>query len=212
MVLMTWVLAIVFGVFCGLVFWDLDFTVSGVQNRAGTIFFCLVFLAFLSVTSIDSLIYERAIVRKEQRLGYYPAMVYLIAKCLLDSLLMRAIPAVLFTVPVYYMASLQRSLERLALYVFVMIAFTIGAQFQAMLLVEWSSRAGNAMVLFVLLLIVQMLFAGFLVSSDSISPSIAWVQFFSLFYYAFEALAVNEFQVRCDPVGRNLACCTADPH
>ena len=70
MIIITWLLAIVFGVFCGGVFWDLDLSIDGIQNRAGVIFFSLVFLGFLSVTSIDSLMAERAVVHKEQKLGY----------------------------------------------------------------------------------------------------------------------------------------------
>jgi ABC-type multidrug transport system permease subunit len=197
MVLTTWALAVLFGIFCGLVFWDLELTIAGIQNRAGALFFCLVFLAFLSVTSIDSLLSERLVVNKEQRLGYYPGILYMISKCLLDSLLLRAVPAVLFSVPVYYMANLQRDTERFMLFVFIMISFTIAAQFQAMLLVEWVMRAGNAMVLFVLILIVQMLFAGFLVNADSVNKGIAWIRYLSLFYYAWEAVAINEFEVWC---------------
>jgi hypothetical protein len=86
------------------------------------------------------------------------------------------------------------------LFLFFMIAFTVAAQFQAMLLVEWVMRAGNAMVLFVLVLIVQMLFAGFLVNADSVNEGIAWIRYVSLFYYAWEAVAINEFQVRCKAV------------
>lgn len=203
MVLTTWLLALLFGVFCGLVFWDLELTIAGIQNRAGALFFCLVFLGFLSVTSIDSLLSERLVVNKEQRLGYYPAALYMVAKCLLDSILLRAVPAVIFSVPVYFMARLQRDSERFMLFLFVMIAFTIAAQFQAMLIVEFTTRAGNAMVFFVLILIVQMLFAGFLVNGDSVNAGIRWIRNVSLYYYAWEAVAINEFEVR--PRGHGCA-------
>jgi ATP-binding cassette, subfamily G (WHITE), member 2 len=204
MVAMTCVLAVVVGVFCGGVFFHLERTIAGVQNRAGVIFFCLVFLGFLSVTSIDSLMTERHVIEKERRLGYYPGWLYMAAKCLLDSILMRALPAVLFSTPLYWMASLQGSGERYALFVFVMIAFTIGTQFQAMLLIEWNRRAGNATVLFVLALIIQMLFAGFLVNTESIPGVLRWIRYCSLIYYAFEACAINEFEVRAVAVGLPL--------
>lgn len=196
MVLITWLLALAFGIFVGLVFLNLELTIEGVQNRAGVIFFSLVFLGFLSVTSIDSLMTERAVVVKEQRLGYYPGWLYMAAKCLIDSILMRAVPAVLYATPVYWMAGLQESGERYALFAFVLIAFTIGTQFQAMHIVEWSRRAGTATILFVLLLIVQMLFAGFLVNTKSIPGALAWIRYLSLIYFSFEACAVNEFDVR----------------
>ena len=196
LVLTSWLLATLFGFLCGGIFYDLQDDLPGIQNRAGALFFTLVFLAFLSVTSIDSLLTERTVVHKEQRLGYYPAALYVLAKALIDALLMRAIPAVLFSAPLYFLAGFRGDRERYALFTFVVIAFTIGAQLQAMLIVEWSARAGNAMVVFVLVLIVQMLLAGNLVNSDSIPSFFESIQFTSLFYYAFEALAINEFQVQ----------------
>eukprot|EP00892_Ulva_mutabilis_P011926 jgi/Ulvmu1/9105/UM005_0200.1 len=194
MLIMTAVVATLFGVFVGLVFWKLEDGISGVQNRAGAIFFTLVFLDLLAVTSIDSLLNERAVIRKEVRLGYYPAFIYMVAKTLVDALLLRALPAVLFGLPVYYMAELREEDSRIFMFMFVLVAFAIATQLQAMVIVEWSKRAGTATVVFVLVLVVSMLFGGFLVNSDTMHPAIAWVQYLSLVYYAFEAMAVNEFK------------------
>lgn len=196
MVITVWALALTFGLFCGGVFYKLTNELDGVQARIGSIFFTLVFLGFLSVTSIDSLFAERVVIDKERRLGYYPGWLYLAAKCLLDSILMRAVPAFLFSTPLYWMSDMQDSGKRYALFVFVMIAYTIGAQFQAMLLVEWTRRAGNATVLFVILLIVQMLFAGLLVNTNGIPKAVRWVRYVTLTYYAYEAVSINEFEAR----------------
>lgn len=203
MLIMTALVATMFGVFVGLVFWKLEDGIAGVQNRAGAIFFTLVFLDLLAVTSIDSLLNERAVIRKEVRLGYYPAMLYMVAKTLVDALLLRALPAVLFGLPVYYMAELREESSRIFMFMFVLVAFAIATQLQAMVIVEWSKRAGTATVVFVLVLVISMLFGGFLVNSDTMHPAISWVQYLSLVYYAFEAMAVNEFKVR---PGRGAAC------
>jgi ATP-binding cassette, subfamily G (WHITE), member 2 len=199
MLIMTCIVAVVFGVFVGLVFWKLEDNVAGVQNRAGAIFFTLVFLDLLAVTSIDSLLNERAVIRKEVRLGYYPAFMYMVAKTLVDAMLLRALPATLFGVPVYYMAKLRDEPQKIMMFMFILVTFAIATQLQAMVIVEFSKRAGTATVVFVMVLVVSMLFGGFLVNSDTTHPGVAWVRYLSLVFYAFEAMAVNEFQVRLSP-------------
>ncbi|MES1915011.1 MAG: hypothetical protein MHM6MM_007016 [Cercozoa sp. M6MM] len=39
-----------------------------------------------------------------------------------------------------------------------------------------------------------MLFSGFLVNLDSITPVLSWIQWISVFKYIFEALMLNEFE------------------
>ena len=92
---------------------------------------------------------------------------------------------------------------------FVLVTFAIATQLQAMVIVEYSRRAGTATVVFVMVLVISMLFGGFLVNADSTHPGVAWVQYLSLIFYAFEAMAVNEFKVRLLPLlrlGRSLLC------
>jgi ATP-binding cassette, subfamily G (WHITE), member 2 len=195
MLLMACCVALIFGIFVGLVFWNLETDIAGVQNRAGAIFFTLVFLDLLAVTSIDSLLNERAVIRKEVRLGYYPAFMYMIAKTLVDAILLRALPALLFGLPVYFMAKLSPSSAKTMMFMFVLVTFAIATQLQAMVIVEYSRRAGTATVVFVMVLVISMLFGGFLVNADSTHPGVAWVQYLSVIFYAFEAMAVNEFKV-----------------
>ena len=95
------------------------------------------------------------------------------------------------------------------MFMFVLVTFAIATQLQAMVIVEYSRRAGTATVVFVMVLVISMLFGGFLVNADSTHPGVAWVQYLSLIFYAFEAMAVNEFKVRLLPLlrlGRSLLC------
>lgn len=86
---------------------DLVFLFLGAQNRLGGFFFCLAFLAFTASTIVDVLHVERTIVLREIKAGYYRPFMYMISKMVLDSLLLRCIPAVLLGIPVYFLMGLQ---------------------------------------------------------------------------------------------------------
>ena len=51
----------------GLIYFQLDKTNVGVQNRLGSIFFALALFGFTSLTIVDSLVLERELVLRETR-------------------------------------------------------------------------------------------------------------------------------------------------
>jgi len=53
-----------------------------------------------------------------------------------------------------------------------------------------SVAAGN--LLSILLILGNMLFAGFLLNRESLPVYLSWIQYFSYFSYAYEALLINE--------------------
>lgn len=52
--------------------------------------------------------------------------------------------------------------------------------------------AGRASLIMNLLLLLGLLFAGFLVNTASIGPALGWVHYLSVFFYGFESLTTNE--------------------
>merc|ERR1712091_27025 len=91
------------GVCTAAIFANVPDNLAGVQNRAGCLFFTLTFFAFGSMTSIDLFMSERAVFSREQRGKYYRVGTYFISKALLDGLLLRVMPAVLYGVIVYWL-------------------------------------------------------------------------------------------------------------
>lgn len=51
----------------GLIFFQQELDLPGLQNRGGGVFFSLAFFGFTSLTIIDSLTIEQALVRREAR-------------------------------------------------------------------------------------------------------------------------------------------------
>lgn len=132
------------GLATGAVFWQLDSSNVGVQNRMGGTFFALAFLAFTSITTVDLLILERAVVVREVRGGYYRAAAYLLSKLTLDGVFLRALPALLYYCCFYYMAGFRGGAAYQATYAFCLLTFscTIGALSMAVTVV--SNTAGEA--------------------------------------------------------------------
>lgn len=57
---------------------------AGVQNRMGGTFFALAFFGFASLTTVDLMMNERAVVMREVRGGYYNPVLYVLSKLTLD--------------------------------------------------------------------------------------------------------------------------------
>lgn len=54
------------------------------------------------------------------------------------------------------------------------------------------NSAGKASLLMNVLLLVQLLFAGFFKELSGVTPALRWIQWVSAFHYAFESLVVSE--------------------
>jgi ABC-type multidrug transport system ATPase subunit len=93
-------IAVVAGLLAGGLFYDLGYDTQGVQGRYGGIFVSLCFLAFTSLTTVDLFIAERDVVTAEVNSGLYRGWVYVMCKLVVDGLLLRALPAAIYAVPV----------------------------------------------------------------------------------------------------------------
>lgn len=79
----------------------------GVQGRYGGIFVSLCFLAFTSLTTVDLFMAERDVVAAEVNSGLYQDWIYCLCKLSADGMLLRALPAVLYAIPFYWMAGFR---------------------------------------------------------------------------------------------------------
>jgi len=187
------VVSIVIGLMCGIIFWDAGLDITGAQNRLGGIFFLLAFLGFSSLTTIDLFHSERDIAVREIKAGYYSPFVYLTSKLVLDALLLRILPALLLGVPLNIMMDLQSGSSKFLIYIFTVNAFNLVIGAMAMVITILSPTPGTASLIINTFLLICLLFAGHLVHIPSIPEVVRWIHWLSVYSYAFQALAVNEF-------------------
>jgi len=186
------VLAAIVGVLNGAIFYQVEPTFSGVQNRMGATFFALALLAFTSLTTVDLLMNERNVVMREVRSGYYGPVAYLLSKLALDGMLLRVIPAIVFWAPFYYMTGFRTGSVYAAMYLFTMISFNCCIGALSMAVTIGCNTAGQAAFVMNFTLLFMLVFTGFLVKISSVTPVLAWIHFLSPFFYAFEAMMSTE--------------------
>jgi ABC-type multidrug transport system ATPase subunit len=186
--------SVLLGVTTAAIFANVPDNLAGVQNRAGCLFFTLTFFAFGSMTSIDLFMSERAVFSREQRGKYYRVGTYFISKALLDGLLLRVMPAVLYGVIVYWLVGMRPSAGNVAVFFLTLSLFNLAAGALSMVLTICSPSAGVAGLVTIVVLLISLLFGGFLANIDTIPVWLGWLRFLSIFYYAYEILIVNEIE------------------
>ncbi|KAL4458955.1 hypothetical protein ABPG75_013820 [Micractinium tetrahymenae] len=192
LLLLHWVLALLMGAFVGAVFFDVSFDVSGAQNRVGGMFFVLCFFAFTSLTTVDLLMMERKMVLREVRGGYYRPASYLLAKMVLDALLLRVIPVFVFSAAFYPMMGLQSGAATVATFLMVVAAFAGAMGALSLSVTVGSSTAGLASLIMNILLLIAVVVSGMLVNPESMPAWIRWTHWLSPFFYAYSSLMINE--------------------
>ena len=155
-------------------------------------FFALCLLGFTSVTSVDLVQAERGVAAREMTRRYYAPWAYAASKLVLDGLLLRALPAVLFALPFYYLMGLRAGAAHFFTFLFVFVAFNAAVGALALGLAAALGSPGKTVLVMNLVLLVGVLFAGFLANKASIPPVLRWLTWLSVFRYAWEAMVINE--------------------
>ena len=135
--------------------------ISGIQNRNGAIFFSLLFFGLASLTTVDSIFSERRAVRAEALGGHYNPALYIIVKGLVDALLLRIIPAILFLLPFYFLMGLNPISGRAAIFFGAIPTFSAAVGWLSLCVCTLASTPGKANLLIIVILLICMLFGGF---------------------------------------------------
>ena len=105
----------------GLIYLNLDRTDDpGVQNRSGAIFFIVTNQVFSNLSALELFIKERILFIHENISGYYHVSTYFLSKIISDIVPLRTIPAITFSVIVYFMIGFQRTARNFFIFFFDM--------------------------------------------------------------------------------------------
>ncbi|KAG6971718.1 hypothetical protein JG688_00004323 [Phytophthora aleatoria] len=187
-------LSLSLALFGGLIFNHVTNDLAGFQNRMGAFYFILTFFGFASMSSMDLFIGERQIFLRETGAMYYGAFSYFLAKATLDTLLLRILPASLFASIFYWIMGLQATTDRFLLFSLTLVLFNVAAGAICLLVGVLSRRVGAANLGATVILLVMLLFGGFLLNSQTMPSSVGWLKHLSIFSYAFEILMTNELK------------------
>ncbi|KAF0880193.1 ABCG2 protein, partial [Crocuta crocuta] len=177
----------------GAIFYDLKHDPTGIQNRAGVLFFLTTNQCFSSVSAVELFVVEKKLFIHEYISGYYRVSSYFFGKLLSDLLPMRMLPSIIFTCIIYFLLGLKPVVEAFFIMMFTLMMVAYSASSMALAIAAGQSVVSVATLLMTITFVFMMIFSGLLVNLTTIVPWLSWLQYFSIPRYGFEALQYNEF-------------------
>jgi len=167
---------------------------AGVQNRFGIMFFLVLYLSLLALTSLSIWREEQRLFVVERGSGIYCTSSYLLASFLFDVLPYRMLPPLAFSLIAYPMVGLN-DVSSAHRWIFFAVLFASNLTFSSvcMLIGVLARSNASANAAGSLAMLTSILFCGFLFSKrDDMPWLLTCILRWSPGSYAFEALVVNE--------------------
>ncbi|PWN47887.1 hypothetical protein IE53DRAFT_225691 [Violaceomyces palustris] len=181
--------SVIVGFFIGGCFFRVKTTISGFQNRVGSMFFIFTLSSFSALSAATGLHKERRRMIRERADGFYHPMAWLISHLMFDLLLLRAVPAITLTSIVYWMVGLRSSARAFFEFLIIAVIFNIDMAAYNMILAALFEDLSLAILLSVLGILLNLGFGGFLLNLSNIPGAIHWVQYLCPMKFALEAAA-----------------------
>ncbi|GAA5926365.1 hypothetical protein JCM1841_006993 [Sporobolomyces salmonicolor] len=192
LMLSHYAVAVIAAGMCAFLFRGLTDDIPGFQNRMGMIFFTLALFGFGCLTTLAAFSSERLLFTRERANGYYNPVTYFAAKLLFDVIPLRVIPAFVFGAIVYAPVGLVPQVSSFWRFILVLVLFNLTASSVVLLLSILIKNGGVSNLVGSLVMLFNLLFAGLLINRDKLPWWLQWVETFSFYHAAFEALLVNE--------------------
>jgi ATP-binding cassette subfamily G (WHITE) protein 2 len=186
------VVMILFAGIVGGIYWQVDESFQGLQNRVGAIFFMIMSMIFSNLGAIELLIKERALFLHQKSAGYYSTGPYFLASVLCDLIPLRIVPMFIFGAVAYPCLGFQRSWEAFWWFQLTMISTAIASGAICYLVSSLVGVFAIANLIVTVIYVIQMLFGGLLVNLDTLPVFLHFIQYLSLFKQGYSALAINE--------------------
>ncbi|XP_010504115.1 PREDICTED: ABC transporter G family member 20-like [Camelina sativa] len=184
---------LVTGIILATIFWKLDNSPRGIQERLGFFAFAMSTTFYTCAEAIPVFLQERYIFMRETAYNAYRRSSYVLAHTIIS------IPALIilsaaFAATTFWAVGLAGGSEGFFFFFFtILTAFWAGSSFVTFL----SGVVSHVMIGFtvvVAILAYFLLFSGFFISRDRIPPYWIWFHYLSLVKYPYEGVLQNEFE------------------
>lgn len=180
------------GVFVGGLFFQINTTISGFQNRVGSLFCLSLLLAFSALSALSNLVNIRSLFLRERANAYYSPISWLFSRVVFDIVPLRICPTIIVSTIVYWMVGLTPAAANFFKYLLILLEYNVAVTLFNLFLAVSFREGGVAILISSILNLYQMAYAGFFLSLSSIPPVLRWLQWLDPLRYSLEALAVNE--------------------
>jgi len=175
---------VIFALIVGAIYFNVDNTQTGVQNRTGAFFFIIMNMIFGNLSAIELFLAERKIFVHEKANGYYRPISYFLSKVLCDLVPMRIIPTFIFGSIVYFMIGFQGDANHFFIFQLILGLTANCAAALCFAASSFVSMASIANLIVALAYVFFMLFAGLLINLDNIPVYFRWLEYLSIFKYS----------------------------
>lgn len=141
---------------------------------------------------MDIFFRERHIFVRETGAKYHRTFSYFLAKISLDLFVLRVIPVTIFAFVFYWLMGLRTEPETFVIFWATLVLFNVCAGIMSICISILTPAVGQANLIASVWFLIMLLFGGFLVNVQTMSPWYAWLKYASIFYYSFEILMTNE--------------------
>jgi ABC-type multidrug transport system ATPase subunit/ABC-type multidrug transport system permease subunit len=193
-------LALGIAVWLGVVYFKLDLSIIGFQNRLGVVFFMCAFFGLSALSACDALVGERPLLRAEARRFYHPAA-YVAAKLLVDAALLRVLPTLVHACVIYHMIGFQRGGPKFGVFLAALELNSLATAALAFLVSAASPNVGVANLGASFIFLQSAVFGGLLTNTATLPAWLAWLRYTSMMFYTFETVVANEFDGRVFSLG-----------
>jgi len=207
------VIDVIYALILSALYRDLGKDQQGVQDRIGCLFFICLNVAYTSaLPAINLFAGEKAVIGRERSSGAYSCSAYYISKYIAE--LPKLLPRLFFCALVYNVVGFREGAEYFWTFVSIIICEALAAQALGIFMAA-ALPVGAALALGPASITIFTLFGGIYLNVDSIPKGAGWIKYIDFIYYAFSALAANEFggdvqftclegEIRCLENGREI--------
>lgn len=184
---------LVTGIILATIFWKLDNSPKGVQERLGFFAFAMSTTFYTCAEAIPVFLQERYIFMRETAYNAYRRSSYVLAHSII-SIPSLVILSIAFAATTFWAVRLAGGISGFLFFFFTILAsFWAGSSFVTFL----SGVVSHVMLGFTIVVAILayfLLFSGFFISRDRIPPYWIWFHYASLVKYPYEGVLQNEFQ------------------
>ena len=188
--IMPSIVSAMIGIVCGLVWFDLDVSITGFRNYYGAVAFLVVNVMFQNLAAIELFIGGRAIFLHELSNGYYSAGAFFISKLAVDMALQQFLPATIFISIFYWMAGFPADFGAFIFTVLGGFLICLSASGVAFFFSVLAGVLSLASALMTLTMILFFLFSGLLINLSSVPKVLSWPQYLSIMRYGMNAVSI----------------------
>jgi len=183
--------ALLLSLWIGWVYYDVQPSLAGFQNRAGAAFFALISFGFAAVSALELFVCGRPLLRKEAY-RYYSPVSWFAVVLFMDLICLRVAPACVYACLFYFISGWQKRVVRFLRFLAALILTSVSTSALTTLVAMAVPNQAVGFVLMSFLLLQMAVFGGFLTNTSTLPPAISWLRYTSLIFYGFESMICNE--------------------